>query len=287
MGQTREWDWDLFVGNVKMAATGVSLMFVLALVAAVLLSIVFAVALLQVRKIRSVRREEHLVLVTAHPDDESMFFVPTIRAFRPDRVTILCLSTGNFDGIGLRRKHELLYCCTKFFGLKEESVRIEDHPEMQDDPRRVWAPSVVADFIEEKLKELAILPAKTDTMVVSFDEEGVSGHLNHVAVSLGIAKLAARRQADPHLSFYSLESLQLPAKYLGPATAWEWYSKNPQAALQFYNGDMNLSYAAMSAHASQFVWYRRLFVIFSCYTFCNRLRPLFPNRCLVGAKKVD
>ena len=30
-------------------------------------------------------------------------------------------------------------------------------------------------------------------------------------------------------------------------------------------------YAALAAHASQLVWFRRLFVVFSAYTYANRL----------------
>lgn len=38
----------------------------------------------------------HLLLAIAHPDDESMFFVPTVRAFIAAgwRVSIACLSNG-------------------------------------------------------------------------------------------------------------------------------------------------------------------------------------------------
>eukprot|EP00035_Acanthoeca_spectabilis_P037791 m.47445 g.47445 ORF g.47445 m.47445 type:complete len:102 (-) comp8864_c0_seq1:2284-2589(-) len=41
-----------------------------------------------------------VLLVTAHPDDEAMFFGPTIARMRRlgHTVHILCLSTGNFEG---------------------------------------------------------------------------------------------------------------------------------------------------------------------------------------------
>lgn len=42
----------------------------------------------------------------------------------------------------------------------------------------------------------------------------------------------------------------------------------------FRTVDCVLSWKAMSTHQSQWVWYRRLFVIFSCYTFVNKLRPV-------------
>ena len=50
-----------------------------------------------------------ILLVIAHPDDECMFFTPSVRYFRNrgDRVDLLCLSTGNFDGMGPVRRGEL------------------------------------------------------------------------------------------------------------------------------------------------------------------------------------
>ena len=46
------------------------------------------------------------------------------------------------------------------------------------------------------------------------------------------------------------------------------------SALLCFNDSPRLSYRAMQAHASQFVWYRRLFVVFSNYTFFNLLLPI-------------
>jgi len=38
---------------------------------------------------------EKVLLVTAHPDDESMFFLPTVRALRNRcEVSLLCLTNG-------------------------------------------------------------------------------------------------------------------------------------------------------------------------------------------------
>ena len=43
-------------------------------------------------------RVQHAILVTAHPDDECMFFAPTIRTMLANGVDvrIVCLSTGEF-----------------------------------------------------------------------------------------------------------------------------------------------------------------------------------------------
>ena len=50
-----------------------------------------------------------VLLVISHPDDESMFFGPTIQALRRAgaRTHILCLSNGDADGLGAVREKEL------------------------------------------------------------------------------------------------------------------------------------------------------------------------------------
>ena len=51
-----------------------------------------------------------ILLVTAHPDDECMFFTPTIVDFQKKgfKIDLLCLSTGNAEGKGEIRVKELL-----------------------------------------------------------------------------------------------------------------------------------------------------------------------------------
>ena len=53
--------------------------------------------------------KDKVLLVTAHPDDECMFFTPSIRSFigQGRKVDLICLSTGNYDGMGERRRREL------------------------------------------------------------------------------------------------------------------------------------------------------------------------------------
>lgn len=56
----------------------------------------------------------NILLLTAHPDDECMFFAPTLLGLldgtgmdkRP-KLHSLCLSVGNADGLGDVRRHEL------------------------------------------------------------------------------------------------------------------------------------------------------------------------------------
>lgn len=62
-----------------------------------------------------------VLLITAHPDDESMFFIPTISNIKNIgyKINILCLSNGNSE----RREEEFLKA-TKF--LQFDKVDILD-----------------------------------------------------------------------------------------------------------------------------------------------------------------
>ena len=64
-------------------------------------------------------RASRILLLTAHPDDECMFFAPTITALtspsadaatenaEPRELFSLCLSVGDADGLGKIRREEL------------------------------------------------------------------------------------------------------------------------------------------------------------------------------------
>ena len=52
--------------------------------------------------------KRNILYVIAHPDDEAMFFVPSITQLRTTNdLYLLCLSNGNFDGLGKIREKEL------------------------------------------------------------------------------------------------------------------------------------------------------------------------------------
>lgn len=86
----------------------------------------------------STQLRQKLLLLTAHPDDESMFFAPTLLGLRhfdaveaseatktPD-VYSLCLSTGNADGLGGIRTKEL-EGSLDILGVQRENRWILDH----------------------------------------------------------------------------------------------------------------------------------------------------------------
>ena len=71
-------------------------------------------------------------LVTAHPDDEVMFFAPALLCLGEEfTIHILCLSTGDYDGLGAMRKLELTKACAQL-GIPPERVTVIDHDELRD-----------------------------------------------------------------------------------------------------------------------------------------------------------
>lgn len=77
-------------------------------------------------------RGRHICLLIAHPDDEAMFFAPSVLALtRPaagNHVRILCLSTGDADGLGATRRRELQRSAVLLGLRSEEDVVVVDSP---------------------------------------------------------------------------------------------------------------------------------------------------------------
>jgi hypothetical protein len=63
--------------------------------------------------------------------------------------------------------------------------------------------------------------------------------------------------------------------YCGLYEASSSLHKDTEWTLQLLRPSLN--WKAMVVHRSQFVWYRRLFVVFSCYTYINLLRLIQLN----------
>jgi len=186
-----------------------------------------------------------VLLVVAHPDDESMFFSPTILFLKSKghNIHILCMSQGNADGLGITRKQELYRACDTL-KIPREQVKVLDHPKLQ---------------------------------IVTFDSYGVSGHPNHQDVHHGICKfLHANGQGN--IEAWELASLNILRKYSGPLDIWlSWlisFSSSKQPIYTLVNSSPSRSYEAMAAHRSQWVWFRRLFIMFSSYTYINVLQKL-------------
>ncbi|KAI8872682.1 LmbE-like protein [Ramicandelaber brevisporus] len=226
--------------------------------------------------------KHRVLLVIAHPDDECMFFAPTIVNLarrRQDEVHVLCLSTGNHDGQGNVRKEELVRSCA-VLGIHESHITVFDDPKLPDNPRVAWNTALVAAIIESHVQNLSI------DMLITFDSRGISGHANHIAAYLGVVQMLERspRFTPENLPCYRLTTVPLVRKYVGlfdMLFSVSGVSKTPSGvgiqcsadSLLFVASpsEVMLGRRAMYEHESQLLWFRQLSVIFSRYMYINRL----------------
>lgn len=214
-------------------------------------------------------QKRNVLLVIAHPDDESMFFSPTINHLRSSghNVYILCMSTGNADGVGAVRKEEL-YRASSILKVPPQQVTVMDHPDFQDGFGKIWNTSTLSVIMEKKIRDQGI------DIIITFDNYGVSGHCNHRDVHHGVRRFmldTSQREVEA----WELVSSNIIRKYSGPIDIWlsSWNARNGLMHC-LLNENPRISYAAMSQHLSQWVWFRKLFVSFSSYTYVNTLRKM-------------
>lgn len=122
--------------------------------------------------------KKKMILLIAHPDDESMFFIPSLLSFiEYYNIDILCLSNGNYDDLGKLRELELQKVANF---LKINNLKIINHAKLQDGMSEKWDISLIKSLIQEYYNE------KPFEIILTFDENGVSDHPNHIAVSKGV-----------------------------------------------------------------------------------------------------
>nr|XP_044601444.1 N-acetylglucosaminyl-phosphatidylinositol de-N-acetylase isoform X2 [Equus asinus] len=149
------------------------------------------------------------LLVIAHPDDEAMFFAPTVLGLARlrHRVSLLCFSAGNYYNQGEIRKKELLQSCD-VLGIPPSGVRIIDNRDFPDDPGVQWDTQRVASVLLWHIEENGI------NLVVTFDAGGVSGHSNHVALYAAVRTLHSEGRLPKGCSVLTLQSVNVLRKYI-------------------------------------------------------------------------
>lgn len=221
------------------------------------------------------------LLVIAHPDDETMFFAPALLALaRSLELHILCLSTGDFEGLGAVRERELPGACARL-GVPPARVRVIDDPVLRDGPRAHWPPALVADLVASELL------ACHSSRIITFDRHGVSSHPNHTAVYNGVRELMMRRQG--RLRVYELRTLGIFRRHLGlidvaltliillASSCWRAIFSTTEArdaGVVCVSLEPWTVHLAMVEHWSQFAWFRRLYVMVSRYVWVNSLTPM-------------
>lgn len=199
-----------------------------------------------------------ILLMFAHPDDETMFFTPTLLALKKGGADIhfLCLSNGDHKNLGETREQEMQQLAN-YLGIPQDRVKIEG---FLDQPGLKWNASEVANTLEHHVRDWKI------HTVITFDGRGVSGHTNHISCYEGAKELKNR---IPNVDFYALNSGGKRTRYLG--TLVEGSTRNSRKAV---SNSARKAIALMKNHRSQNTWWRKLHIALSSHTYVNHLTKI-------------
>ncbi|WVO13071.1 hypothetical protein L204_100681 [Cryptococcus depauperatus] len=222
------------------------------------------------------------LLLTAHPDDEVMFFGPTVLNLVAAGWDLrgLCLSTGDSDGFGQVRKQELV-ASYEILGVPSENVQIVDDPEIRDGMDTDWDPELVASFVE------IYLATNPVDIIITFDSLGITSHPNHISVSSSLSHIPI--ELRPRV--LKIRSPSIISKFTGPLYVFYLHLQvllsRPIIEGFFPNLFLNESkrfhvmvndipryttaLRAMMAHSSQLVWFRWLYLGASRLMWVNEL----------------
>jgi len=243
-------------------------------------------------------RGRRICLLIAHPDDETMFFAPSVLALtRPslgNHLKILCLSSGNADGLGSVRKNELVASALHLGVRNASDVLVLEDERFQDSMTATWDAKAITGLLTNTFapKMASIKPdQKPETnidVLITFDKNGVSGHPNHKSLYHGavsfVKSISSRHVGwETPIKLYTLPSVNIVRKYgsildIVATISATLFSKrqagNSPTPLLFISSmfDYRRAQTAMTdAHKSQMVWFRWGWIGISRYMIVNDL----------------
>nr|XP_046162632.1 N-acetylglucosaminyl-phosphatidylinositol de-N-acetylase [Oncorhynchus gorbuscha] len=209
------------------------------------------------------------LFLTAHPDDECMFFAPAILRLVElnASVHLLCLSQGNYYNQGFQRREELLDSCA-VLGIPASQVTIHDCKELPDDPNVEWSISMASSLILKHIRAHSI------NLVLTFDGRGVSGHSNHTAIYKAVSYLASIGNIPDDCSLLSLLTIGVLRKYLSfLELPISWLLPSDLCCVIGSKGYIQAK-RAMLCHRTQLLWFRYLYIWFSRYMIINTFQVI-------------
>ncbi|RPB29756.1 LmbE-like protein [Terfezia boudieri ATCC MYA-4762] len=250
-------------------------------------------------------KQTPILLLISHPDDEAMFFSPTLLSLTaPDLnndVRVICLSSGNSDGVGNIRTSELVESCRRL-GIRDASlpgagtvysqeggtgrggrkfgkVIVVEDERLHDGMGVVWDSEYISSTIDSILHQWSTQEEGgedgwTPSITLTFDPHGVSSHSNHISAYHGAKHFI--RHTSPATKLYTLTTTSLPRKYLSildfPITYFSLgRGKNSLLFVLGPEGFKKARGAMTGAHVSQMRWFRWGWIWLSRYMVVNDL----------------
>lgn len=241
---------------------------------------------------------KRICLLIAHPDDEAMFFAPTILTLsRPElnnQIFILCLSSGNADGLGSVRKQELVASAIQLGITNKEHVVVLEDERFPDSMSKTWDAREIAKILTHYLAPKAAeastssAPPVMVDVLLTFDQSGVSGHPNHKSLYHGAKEflqslMQRHTDWDCPVKLYTLTSTNVVRKYSSIvdcavtimlsifARKEKGAFPTPLLAVSGPGGVRKAQLAMTTAHKSQMQWFRWGWIGVSRYMVVNDL----------------
>ncbi|KAL8713084.1 MAG: hypothetical protein Q9225_006840 [Loekoesia sp. 1 TL-2023] len=249
---------------------------------------------------------KRICLLIAHPDDEAMFFSPTLLALtNPDsgnHVKILCLSNGNADGLGEIREKELMASAESLGLRNRKDVLVLDSPDFVDGMDTKWDIEKIAEVLRQAFsphfrgkEKGGDAPTASIDVLVTFDRYGVSSHPNHIALYHGAKEWLRRLTKGKEgwrcpVELHTVTSVSISRKYIsfldapmtmllgffGGIKASNRQDKGEGRRQAIFVNDMiqwRRGQKAMTrAHKSQMRWFRWGWITFGRYMVVNDLK---------------
>ena len=237
-----------------------------------ILALSFLIELLKKRKLYSMLQISNIdqekssigsvLLIIAHPDDEIMFWSPTIKTFQKYKISlkILCLSNGNYDGLGEIREKEFDNMSLELKLFDNQLINV---PELQDNIKQKWDKEEVAKQIKEMINSNNDI--KT---IITFDEKGVTKHPNHISCNEGLKFFLESNKDEVKskgIKVYFLDSFNFAVQYTFFIPFMSYVFKS----YGYFTMTFFSSYKWMSFYKSQFTLMRKAHVILSGYSYFN------------------
>ncbi|CAF2967175.1 unnamed protein product [Rotaria sp. Silwood2] len=282
---------------IKRLIRRISYSFIIRSILLIPLFIYLLLILTPIKNIRSfipeeIKKTKNFLIFVAHPDDECLFFSPTILSLisNDKKGHIVVISTGNSNGLGPIREKELKESCQRLNIDLSRCISL-NLTNLQDNQHRWWPKENISELVEIYIKKYNI------DLLITFDRDGISGHLNHKSIAIGVEYYIEKTSKTPLI--YQISTVPLLFEFSSIIDLFRTIIKFlPRLFRSFFStifpflfsppNDQHALFVispfgyikglkAFHAHRSQMLWYRHIYTTFSRHMFINDLTKVSHN----------